>query len=436
MTATPAVRRNTTPQPKPGDPSGAPAGLQQVAHYQIRETLGFGALGTVYLAWDTKLNRSVAVKVLADDVKDANLRQRFHLEARAIAALKHPNIVSVLDFSDQDAPLQFIALERLEGRSIFDFLCTYGPLPEQVALCVAREVAAALEYAHSQNVVHRDIKPDNVVLEGERVVIIDFGAMRLTDNHQWIPETDVDKAPMAVGTPGFMAPEQLVRTEVDHRADLFAVGALLFNACTGRRPYEATSTSAEEIHAEARRGRYRDPRDFQPLLTPGFCDLVGACLAVKPGDRPNSAAALREHIEALLRQHGITDVKPVLQQYVRAPSLDLAYDLRTIDTLTNELKLALVRDLQRAIRDQNAERVTQATRQLRRVEHYFAANDKSRSARAERPRYLINRPVRRLRWFVLGIAAALAVVTVLLFSRPAVFGHLHDALVRLAARWG
>lgn len=405
---------------------------QQVAHFQIRETLGFGALGTVYLAWDTKLNRTVALKVLSNDIKDPNLRQRFHLEARTIAALKHPNIVSVLDFSDEAAPVQFIALERLEGRALFDLIREHGPVPEQVALCIGREVAAALEYAHSQSVVHRDVKPDNVILENERVVLIDFGAIRLTDKHEWIPETDVDKAPMAVGTPGYMAPEQLTGKPVDQRADIFALGALLYNACTARLPYKKASSDPAEIYKEARRGHYRDPRDFQPLLTPRFCDLVAECLSVSPGDRPGSVAKVRERIDALLAAHGITEVKPLLRRYVAAPSLDHEYDLRSVDTLTRELKLALLRDLQRAIRAQQEEQIRDATNRLRYVHHLFAENEKYFLLDArEKPRLLKDRIVRRHRWFLFGFLLATAGVTALGVAMPRLFVTAHEAWARV-----
>ncbi len=409
--------------------------MEQIAHFEIKETLGFGALGTVYLAWDSKLNRNVALKVLSNDVTDSNLKERFHLEARTIAALKHPNIVSVLDYSDADAGIQFIALERLLGQSVFELTSEHGPMPEQIALCVGHEVASALEYAHSQNVVHRDIKPDNVVLEGERVVLIDFGAMRLTESHAWIPDTNVDKTPMAVGTPGFMAPEQLTMAEVDHRADIFSLGALLYNACTLKLPYQRVSASPKELYAEARKGNYRDPRDYQPLLTPGFCDLLADCMAVQPSKRLESALRAKERIQALLSAHGIADVRTVLKQYAEAPALDAQFNLRSVDTLTRELKLALMRDLQRAVRSQDDRQIKDATNRLRYVHHLFDDAEKFFLVEgAEKPRLLKGRMVHRHRWFLFGLSVGCTALAALALARPSWMMTLAVLLRQLGAR--
>jgi serine/threonine protein kinase len=411
----------------------AAASLGRIAQYELQETLGFGALGTVYRAWDTKLNRTVALKVLSSDIEDLALRERFHMEARAIAALQHPNIVSVLDYSDAESETQYMALEHLEGKALADLVREYGPVTEHVALCIGRDVAAAAEYAHGQAVVHRDIKPENVVLEGGgRVVLIDFGAMKLTQSHRYIPETDVEKATLAIGTPGFMAPEQFLGQAVDHRVDVYAIGALLYNATTGSLPYARGSDDVAQLYKAAKQDRCRDPRDLQPLLTPGFCDLLADCMALSPADRIADATKLRQRIEALLAAHGIENVQEVLPRYCETPELDQEYDLRSVDTLTRELKLALLRDLQRAIKRQDDMHIRDATNRLRYVYRLFDDAEKFFLLDGrEKPRLLRGRLLRRGRWFSLGLlgGAALAAALAIGFPQWAQLAHL--ALTRL-----
>ena len=384
------------------------SGARTIKHYEVKETLGCGALGTVYRAWDTKLNRTVALKVLTTELDDQRILECFHREARAIAALDHKNIVRVLDYSDADAKTQYIALEHLEGKSVADLMDDHGPLVEQIALCVAHEVVAALDYAHQQSIVHRDIKPENVIIEGGRVVLIDFGAMKLVDSHEWIPDIQVDQAHAVVGTAGFMAPEQIGGAAVDHRADIFAVGALLYNITTDQLPYAADSKDLAKLRSEARRGRYRDPRDFQPLLTAGFADLLSDCLAANPGDRIQVANALRERIAALLAAHGISDIAAVLQDYSQKPGLDQELDLRTVDTLTRELKHALLRDFKRAVRAQQPDRIIDATNRLRFVYRLFDDAEKCFLLDGQdKPRLLRGRVIRRGRWLMLGLVLGL-----------------------------
>ncbi len=381
--------------------------IEKLAHYEITETLGVGALGHVYLAKDTKLNRIVALKVLMGSAEDPEQRQRFNLEARALAALKHQNIVDVLDYADPTAEDQYMALEALHGKSLLDLLNDYGSVQEQTALCIGREVAAGLAHAHGQGIVHGDIKPNNIILEDGRVVVIDFGAMKVVAPHDFVGNAEPDPARAAmfqvVGTPGFMAPEQFRDGKLDQRVDIFALGALLYNLTTGELPYSTEERDLRKLHKEAKRGRYRDPRDYQPLLTPAFCDLLADCLAPSPGDRPKTAALVSTRIDALLAAHGVEDAAKVLSDYYVNPSLDQAHDLRTVDLLTRELKLALLRDLQIAVKHQEPGRIKDATNRLRYIydlfdaaERYFLLNVK------EKPRLLKGRRRRHLRYFLLG----------------------------------
>jgi len=204
---------------------------QQLGHYQILEKLGEGGMGVVYKAEDTKLERTVALKFLAEHLlNDEDAKQRFLREAKAAAALSHPNICHVYEIDEANGKT-FIAMEFLEGEPLEERIAK-GPLPIKDALDIARQVAEGLQAAHEKNVVHRDIKPANILIDAKgRAVVMDFGLARLTEASR------LTKVDTAMGTVAYMSPEQAQGMDVDHGTDVWALGCVLYEMVAGQRPF-------------------------------------------------------------------------------------------------------------------------------------------------------------------------------------------------------
>jgi serine/threonine protein kinase len=208
--------------------------------YQVIEELGSGAMGVVYKAFDPRLNRSVALKVMRPDRCLSNeFSRRFIDEAVAIGKLSHQNIVSVFD-RGEDHDTLFMAMELLEGQSLNDVIKS-GRLTHQDAIKIGVQVAEALGYAHKQGIVHRDIKPSNIImLENKQVKITDFGIARIED-----PEiTRNTQMGQIMGTPSYMSPEQATGRPLDGRSDLFSLGVILYEVVTGKKPFTAKTCGA------------------------------------------------------------------------------------------------------------------------------------------------------------------------------------------------
>jgi Tol biopolymer transport system component len=268
--------------------------------YEIQSALGAGGMGEVYRARDTRLNRDVAIKVLPAGLAEPERLSRFEQEARAAAALNHPNILAVFDFGAHDgAP--FIVTELLEGQTLRARI-DGGALPVRKAIGVGVEIARGLAAAHEKGIVHRDLKPDNVfVTADERVKILDFGLAKLTQPAAagsmmatGIPDT---VSGVVMGTVGYMAPEQVRGANADHRADIFALGAVLYEMLTGIRAFQR-ETPAETMTAIL--------RDDPPPLTaatrpvpPALDRIVRRCLEKNPAARFQSALDLAFALDAL-----------------------------------------------------------------------------------------------------------------------------------------
>src|SRR5438132_3301393 len=223
--------------------------------YEIVSSLGAGGMGEVYKATDTRLDRTVAVKILPST--DPERRRRFAREAKAIAALSHPHICVLHDVGEQapvggaDSPIDFIVIEYLEGESLADRLKA-GPLPADVLLELAIQIAGALEAAHRANIVHRDLKPQNVVITTRgQAKVLDFGLAKLgadppADGATVLAEGTLTNPGTALGTVAYMSPEQARGDETDARTDIFSFGAVLYEMATGRPPF-AGRTSAVNV---------------------------------------------------------------------------------------------------------------------------------------------------------------------------------------------
>jgi serine/threonine-protein kinase len=207
----------------------------------VKRRLNKGGIGTVYEAWDTKKERRVAMKFLHPEFAETSEWQtRFRREGDKFAALKHPNIVQVYGLGREHG-LLYIACEFVEGRTLRELVEEKGALDLESALRICRDVASALKAAHAENVVHRDLKPDNIMVRNDdgRVVLLDFGIAKPLDSH-----TIQTKAGAYLGTPGYSPPEQIKGLPIDHRTDIFPLGIILFELVTGKLAFEGKDTRA------------------------------------------------------------------------------------------------------------------------------------------------------------------------------------------------
>ena len=274
----------------------------RIGAYEIVSAIGVGGMGEVYRARDTRLQRDVAVKVLtAGATADADRLMRFEQEARATAALNHPNIVVVYDVGSHEGQ-PFLVSELLEGQTLRAVLAP-GPLPIRKALDYTVQIATGLAAAHDKGIVHRDLKPDNVFITADgRAKILDFGIAKLLASPHDI-ETRATAAAahtdagIVLGTQGYMSPEQIRGGAVDHRADIFALGAILFEMLSGTRPF-AAATSADAMSAVLS----RDPAELvtpDGTTPPALDRLIRRCLEKAPEQRFQSARDLAFALEAI-----------------------------------------------------------------------------------------------------------------------------------------
>src|SRR5579862_7637698 len=280
-----------------------PAGTK-LGPYEIGAPIGAGGMGEVYRAKDTRLGREVAIKILPESfARDTDRLRRFEQEARAVAALNHPNILAIHDIGEQGgAP--FIVSELLEGNSLRVELES-GALPARKAADYATQIAQGLAAAHDKNLVHRDLKPENVFITREgRVKILDFGLAKLAPSARGSKESDgltltssPTEAGVVMGTAGYMAPEQIRGSAVDSRTDIFAFGAVLYEMVSGRRAFRR-ETSAETMTAILK----EDPPELsEPShpAPPGLERIVRRCLEKQPEQRFQSAKDLAFALDAL-----------------------------------------------------------------------------------------------------------------------------------------
>jgi len=264
--------------------------------YEIQSALGAGGMGEVYRARDTRLDRTVAVKVLPTHLaSDLNLRERFDREARTISSLSHPNICHLYDVGLQDGT-SYLVMEYLEGETLADRL-RKGPLPLEQALKYGIEICDGLEKAHKSGVVHRDLKPGNVMLTKSGAKLMDFGLAKpilsASASNSGVTqalgtsESPLTTAGMLIGTIQYMSPEQLEGSDADARSDIFALGAVLYEMVTGKRAFEG-KTPASTIAAILA----ADPPPIakaQPLSPPALEATVRSCLEKDPDERLQTA---------------------------------------------------------------------------------------------------------------------------------------------------
>ncbi|HXN22214.1 MAG TPA: serine/threonine-protein kinase [Candidatus Dormibacteraeota bacterium] len=263
--------------------------------YEIIAPLGAGGMGEVYRARDTRLERTVAIKILPEHLNDAQARQRFEREAKAISSLNHPHICTLYDVGSQDGT-EYLVMECLEGETLADRLQT-GALPVEQALKIGIEVCEALDKAHRQGIVHRDLKPGNIMLTKSGVKLLDFGLAKAIDSASASgltlsltsppPNKPVTAAGTVVGTFQYMSPEQIEGKGADARSDIFALGAVLYEMATGKRAFEGKSQAS--IVAAILASEPKPISMLQPMSPPALDRVVKICLAKDPDERWQTA---------------------------------------------------------------------------------------------------------------------------------------------------
>ena len=257
-------------------------GHYQLGHYEILETIGRGGMGVVMKARDPKLNRIVAIKVLNASLSaEETSRLRFIREARAVAAINHRNVVTIYAVEDTAEP--YLVMELIEGRTLQRHLARHQPLELRDVLRIGMQIANGLEAAHAKGVIHRDVKPENIMLDAAtgRVKLMDFGLARV------IGDPSLTQTGLVAGTPGFMSPEQALGQKVDHRSDLFSLGSVLYVMCTGQPPFDDDeSLVALELVCKA---QPLPPQQRNSAVPDWLADLIRRLHARRPEDRPAAA---------------------------------------------------------------------------------------------------------------------------------------------------
>ncbi|MCB9595735.1 MAG: serine/threonine protein kinase [Sandaracinaceae bacterium] len=255
--------------------------------YEVLELLGHGAVGRVYRAHQPALDRHVAIKVLRQSFADTtSVRDRFLREARAVGCVEHPNVVQIFDAGMTDQGLPFLVMELVEGEPLSARIEREGRLPLFEALGIASQVLAGLEQAHLVGVIHRDVKPDNVLVTvRDEAKLVDFGVAHLENT-----EAQLTQRGEVLGTPAYLSPEQAIGTRVDAKADAWAASVLLYEAVTGRRPFEGKQFM--EILTAVMASEPLPPSAHQPDLPAELDALVMGGLAKDPDQRTDVTALL------------------------------------------------------------------------------------------------------------------------------------------------
>lgn len=265
-----------------------PKAIGRLGHYEILSVLGHGGFGIVFKAFDEKLHRLVAIKTMTPQIATTSPpRKRFLREARAVAALKHENIVQI--YAVEERPLPYLAMEFVDGQTLQQKLDAQGPVELPEVLSLGKQMAAGLAAAHEKGLIHRDIKPGNILIElgsQQKVKITDFGLARTAD------DATMTRTGTIAGTPMYMAPEQAMAQAVDHRADLFSLGSVLYQVITGRAPFRA-----ETVLGVLKRVVEDRPRPIQEIIpeTPRWlCETIEKLHEKNPEARFQSARELQD----------------------------------------------------------------------------------------------------------------------------------------------
>jgi len=319
----------------------------ELEKYELIEEIGHGGMATVYRARDKRLGREVAVKVIHRHLREnQEVAARFVSEARAVAKVKHPSIVEVYDVSDTDEPERYLVQELVRGTTLRELLTRRGFLPAEIAAAIGVEIGSALEHAHGLGVIHRDVKPENVLLElpteaqteaesalVPRVKITDFGIAKLLDVQ------GVTSTGQVLGSPAHMAPEQIEGGDVSACADVFGLGVLLYEAMVGKLPFDGKNPA--QVLRRVLDGAFTPADRARPTVGSALSQIVSKALARDVGDRYPSARALTDALKAELGKLGFAEPRREVFAFLRDPdAYQKAYEPRVVSELVKRANLA------------------------------------------------------------------------------------------------
>ena len=296
--------------------------LRKLEKYEVLNEIGHGGMATVYRARDSSLDRLVALKVLHPHLqRTSEARARFTREAKSVAKLHHPHILEIYDYSGESSDETYIAAELLTGPTLKDFVPEFKQTPPEIAACIALQLAEALREAHEKGIIHRDVKPENVLIHEDRCVkLTDFGIAHMVDTHTFTATGQI------LGSPGHMAPEQIESGDCDVRSDVFSLGTVLYFCATGRLPF--VGRNAHHLLKLLLDGDYPDPLRLRPEIGADLAAIMKRALSRRPTDRYQSADEMAAELRAFLVEMGIDDPDELLPRYLSNPT-EVAAQLKT-----------------------------------------------------------------------------------------------------------
>src|SRR6058998_3485204 len=271
---------------------------QTIGRYQVLDSIGYGAMGAVYKAFDPLIKRTLAIKTIRLDIPRQSPQyrsfiDRFYHEARISGTLSHPNIVTLFDIGEESG-LPYLAMEFVEGETISSIVERGERFPPEKVIALVSQIASAVDYAHSKGVIHRDIKPSNLILyEGERVKVTDFGIAKLVD-------AEMTQSGVLLGTPSYMSPEQAMGDKLDGRTDIFSLGVCAFEMLSGEQPFPGTNVTSilyKLVHVDP-----IEPANLEMngLVPQKWHEVFNRVLAKKPDDRYQTATEFVQDLEYCL----------------------------------------------------------------------------------------------------------------------------------------
>lgn len=300
--------------------------------YEVLQKLGEGATATVYRGRHVAIGRDVAIKVLHPHLTaSTRYRERFNREARAFGRLAHPNIVSILDYSGSSTPDCYIVTELVDGVTLLELLRERGRIPSEIAAIIGVDLARALAFAHREGILHRDVKPENVMIRRDGTIkLMDFGVARILD------EGSITLDGSLLGSPAYMSPQQALDETLDHRTDLFSLGTLLFHIITGHTPFSGSNPSI--ILRNIIDNNRPEILELAPDTAPAIAAIIDRLLQTRPDDRPHDATEVEQALARSLAEVDLSTDHPTinLRQFLLEPQ-------QCTDELTQHLKVVLLR---------------------------------------------------------------------------------------------
>lgn len=286
---------------------------EKIGKYKIVEVIGRGGMATVFRGVDEDLDRPVAIKVLHPHLENRDeAKERFRREARAIAKISHPNIVEIFDYSGEESETSYIVTQLVSGGNLKELYETHNPFPPEIAAAVALQIAEGLEVAHRAGVVHRDVKPENLLLDKNGIIkIADFGIAHLKDAGNMTATGQI------LGSPYYMSPEQILGGPIDEKADIFSFGSLLFWLLTGKIAFEGPNP-----HAILRNIVEKEAGDLErlaPAAGEDMAQIVKRCLAKNPHERINSLSEIVSFLKDYLKISEVEDPRKELKEFIENP---------------------------------------------------------------------------------------------------------------------